>query len=83
MLQTDGDDFTATRRGFTVRGIRRGPRSSMPVWTGSSVKFDQRYLRPTEVDSLIEATRPRLPDCWAGGLRCTLTGWLGSWSTRT
>lgn len=60
MLQTDEpDDFVlATGRGFTVREFARAAFEHAGLDWQQYVKFDQRYLRPTEVDSLIgDATK--------------------------
>ncbi len=77
MPQTDEPGrFVATGRGFTVREFARAaPEHAAGLdWQQQYAKFDQRYLRPTEVDSLIgDATKAALI---AGleGLR-TLTSW--------
>lgn len=55
MLQApDPDDFVlATGRGFTVRDFARAAFDHAGLDWQEHVKFDERYLRPTEVDSLI------------------------------
>jgi len=60
MLQTsDPEDFVlATGRGYSVREFAQTAFDHAGLDWQKHVKFDERYLRPTEVDSLIgDATK--------------------------
>ena len=47
------------------------------------VRFDERYLRPTEVDALVGDAGKAERDAGLEGRRSTPSSWPGSWSTPT
>jgi GDPmannose 4,6-dehydratase len=55
ILQADapGDYVLATGHGFTVRDFVRSAFDYVGLDWEEHVRFDERYLRPTEVDALI------------------------------
>lgn len=67
MLQADEpDDYVlATGNGITVRDFLQAAFSHAGLDWGSHVRFDERYLRPTEVDALIgDPSRARAKLGW-------------------
>ena len=67
MLQADQpDDYVlATNVGYTVREFLEASFSHVGLDWQEFVKFDERYLRPTEVDALIgDATKARTELGW-------------------
>jgi GDPmannose 4,6-dehydratase len=71
MLQApDPEDFVlATGRGYTVREFAQTAFEHAGLDWQKHVKFDERYLRPTEVDSLIgDATKAAQSLGWKGSV---------------
>ena len=82
MLQIDEpDDFVlATGVGLTVREFLDISFSHAGLNWEEHVRFDERYLRPAEVDALVGDPRRR-PTSWTGRRPSTAASWPGSWST--
>ena len=79
-------NWRSARRGSPSNGaarkLRRGGRGCRRRGL-VRVAVDPRYFRPTEVDLLIQGTRPRRARPWAGGRRSALRPWSPRWSATT
>ncbi len=78
MLQAEepSDYVVATGTAYTVRDFLQFSFEHVGLDWEKYVRFDERYLRPTEVDSLIgDARRPGTS--WAGRRRCSPRSWPG------
>ncbi len=85
MLQADEpDDYVlATGGNFTVRDFVVTAFEHAGLDWEKHVRFDERYLRPTEVDALIGDACKAEREARLEGHGQTPTSWPGSWSTPT